>query len=138
MPDHATGRFGGNVTRRRQGRVNHLAGLMAEDCVERHYLARGAEILDRRCRLPGGEIDLVAREGDILVFVEVKRRRRAGPLDALVTPRQWRRLEAAATQYMMTAAEKTGAIRGCRFDLAVIGPDAVPRIIENACSFDEH
>jgi len=47
-------------------------------------------------------------------------------------------LEAAATHYMMTAAEKTGAIRGCRFDLAIVGPDAIPQIIENARSFDEH
>lgn len=124
--------------RRRRGRRNHVAGLCAEDCVERRYRAGGAEILARRLRNPGGELDLIARQGDILIFVEVKRRSRALPADEVVSARQWRRLEAAATHYMMTAAEQTGAIRGCRFDLAIIGPDLVPRILENARSFDEH
>ena len=124
--------------RQRRGRQNHLAGLLAEDCVERLYRRRGADVLARRHRTPGGELDIVVREGDILVFVEVKRRKRALPTDALVSARQWRRLEAAATHYMMAEAEKTGAIRGCRFDLAIIGPGTAPEIIENARSFDEH
>lgn len=125
------------TARQRRGRRNHIAGLMAEDAVERHYRRKGAEILARRLRTPAGELDLVLREGDCLVFVEVKRRQRPAPLDQAVSSRQWQRLEAAATHYMMTALERTGAIRGCRFDLAVVGPDATPRIIENARNFDE-
>ena len=125
-------------SRARRGRDNHRNGVLAEDCVARQYGARGARILGRRVRGPGGEIDLVAMEGDILVFVEVKRRRHNLPLDQIVTPRQWLRLEAAASHYMLSNHDMTGAIRGCRFDLAVVGPDAVPRIIENARSFDTH
>lgn len=124
--------------RRRRGSRNHLAGLCAEDCVARVYRARGAAILARRLRTPGGELDIVARDGDILVFIEVKRRACTVLHDDPVSPRQWRRLEVAATHYMMTEAEQTGAIRGCRFDLAIVGPDSVPRILENARSFDEH
>ncbi|MBK0400485.1 YraN family protein [Limibaculum sp. M0105] len=136
LPAHATSEP--SDARRRRGRRNQIAGLLAEDCVARHYARRGGVILERRLRTPGGELDLVVLDGPILVFVEVKRRMRAVPADEVVTHRQWRRLEAAATHYMMSAAEKTGAIRGCRFDLAIVGPDAVPQIIENARSFDEH
>lgn len=124
--------------RRRRGSRNHLAGLLAEDCVERQYRRAGGRILARRLRTPWGELDLVVIAADILVFVEVKRRKQRLPADEIVTARQWRRLEAAATHYMMSAADKTGAIRGCRFDLAIVGQDGIPQIIENARSFDEH
>lgn len=124
--------------RRRQGRQNHQNGLVAEDCIAREYERQGAEILARRHRGPGGELDVIARDGDILVFVEVKRRKFHRDSADLVTARQWQRLAESANHYMMTAINQTGAIRGCRFDLAIIGPDSVPRIIRNARSFDEH
>ena len=124
-----------SLLRRRQGRQNALAGCCAEDGVVRDYEHSGAEILSRRCRTPGGELDIVAREGDILVFVEVKRRKR-DLADSPISPRQWQRLEAAATHYMMTRVDETGAVRGCRFDVAIVAGDGTARIIKNARSFD--
>ena len=118
----------------RRGRQNHDAGLMAEDCTARHYAAEGARILDRRCRTPHGELDLVVIEAGILVFVEVKRRRRITTFDCIVTERQWERLELAATHYMLHEAEKTGKTLDCRFDVAIVDADAVVRIIKNARS----
>jgi putative endonuclease len=120
----------------RRGRRNHLAGLCAEDGVERLYRAAGAEVIGRRVRTPGGELDIVARHDDILVFVEVKRRARLSSCDPVVNERQWRRLEMAATHYMMTSVEMTGAIRGCRFDVAIVGHDGTARLVQNARSFD--
>ena len=122
--------------RRTRGRINHLAGLMAEDAVDRAYRDRGAAVLARRRQTPAGELDLVARDGDVVVFVEVKHRRRGAPDDAPVSRKQWRRLELAANHYMLSEVGETGAMRGCRFDVALVGPDGMAHIVENARSFD--
>ena len=122
----------------RRGRGGYLSGLAAEDRAARAYERRGAEILARRHRNAAGEIDLILREGGILVFVEVKQRSRDAGLGESITDRQWRRLGLAATQYMLTHTGITGAIRGCRFDAVLIGADGNLEIIENARTFDEH
>ncbi|HUS54094.1 MAG TPA: YraN family protein [Thermohalobaculum sp.] len=61
--------------RQRRGRSAYLSGLSAEDQAARAYLKRGAELLARRHRNAGGEIDLIFLEDGILVFVEVKQRK---------------------------------------------------------------
>jgi len=122
----------------RRGRTNYQSGLAAEDQAARAYLARGAEILARRHRSEAGEIDLIVREGPILVFVEVKRRKKRAELAESVSERQWQRLGLAATHYMMSFRSETGTIRGCRFDVALIGADGRLEIITNARSFDEY
>lgn len=125
------------MNRKARGRANLLAGAAAEEVVARHYEAAGGQVLARRWRGPEGEIDLVVMLGGILVFVEVKRRRRPDLPDSPVTPAQWRRLEATAERYMMAHANQTGAMSGCRFDLALAGPDGGVRIIENARTFEQ-
>ncbi|MEO1531174.1 MAG: YraN family protein [Pseudomonadota bacterium] len=124
--------------RRTRGHRNAMAGLMAEEGVARAYESDGAEILARRCRMQGGELDIVAREGDVLVFVEVKRRRAGLGGDCPVGARQWRRLETAAEEYMLRHAQQTGVVPRCRFDLAVTGPDGVSAVIINACSAEQY
>lgn len=49
-------------------------GRRGEELAARHLEQLGLVVVDRNVRLPWGEIDLVAREGDELVFVEVKTR----------------------------------------------------------------
>ena len=49
-------------------------GAQAERRAEAYLRGRGFEILERNYRAPCGELDLVAREGKILVFVEVRSR----------------------------------------------------------------
>ena len=122
----------------RRGRGGYLSGLAAEEQAARAYQRRGAEILARRHRNAAGEIDLVLREGEILVFVEVKRRKSRAVLAESITERQWQRLGLAATHYMMSHSEQTGPVRGCRFDAVLIGADGSFEIIENARAFDEH
>lgn len=114
--------------RRAWGRRNHLAGLAAEEAVARRYEAAGGAVLERRWRAPEGEIDLIVRLPEALVFVEVKAGRAALSRDC-ITPAQWARLEAAAVRYMMTA--ETGGLP-VRFDAAFVGPDGAPDVVENA------
>lgn len=124
--------------RRQRGQRAYLSGLSAEDQALRVYLRNGAELLARRHRNEAGEIDLILRQGDILVFVEVKRRKNSAELAESITERQWQRLGLAATHYMVAYANETGTVRGCRFDAVLIGADGSFEIIENARSFDEH
>ncbi len=49
-------------------------GAMGERVAERHLVAAGLVVLDRNWRCPVGEIDLVLRDGDVLVVCEVKTR----------------------------------------------------------------
>ncbi|MEM6354937.1 MAG: YraN family protein [Pseudomonadota bacterium] len=124
--------------RRERGRRNALAGSMAEDAVARIYRAEGAEVLERRRRMQGGELDIVAREGDVLVFVEVKRRKRGLDAEPPVSARQWRRLETAAEEYMLEIAQETGVTPRCRFDLAVMASDGGCEMIRNARSAEQY
>lgn len=117
-----------NPNRVRRGTENHRAGMAAEADVARLYAAEGAALLARRWRCPAGEIDLIIREPQAIVFVEVKRRVKT-PEEDPVGERQWRRLEAAAATYMMQSG--TGDIP-LRFDLAIVGLDGTAEIIRNA------
>ena len=51
---------------------SYLNGLKAEDIAASYLQNKGWTILDRRWRCRTGEIDLVARDGSFLVFIEVK------------------------------------------------------------------
>lgn len=81
--------------------------------VAAHYLAaRGLEILDRNWRCADGEVDLVLRDGDQVVFCEVKTRRGTAfgsPAESVV-PRKVRRLRRLATLWMRER-EIHGSIR---------------------------
>ena len=122
------------MSRQVRGRCALHAGAAAEDAAARHYEALGGRVLARRWRAPEGELDLVVLLDGVIVFVEVKLRRVLHGDDP-VTPAQWARLEATAQRYMMAHGELTGAARGCRFDLALAGPDGSLRVIENARMF---
>ena len=84
----------------------------------------GYAILARRYRTRHGEIDVIAQEGETLVFVEVKSRstREFGEAAEAVTPRKQRRLVSMAIDYL---ARHRLTDRGCRFD--VVAVDAAER-----------
>ena len=77
-------------------------GRRGEVLAARHLQQLGLDVLDRNVRLPGGEIDLVARERDELVFVEVKTRIGDESLapDELVGAAKLARLERLAETYV--------------------------------------
>lgn len=96
------------------------SGREGEEMAARHLAERGATVLERNARTAGGEIDLVARVGATLVFVEVKRRRsaaRGAPAEA-VTPFKRRRILRAARAWL--AAHPAREERGVRFDVVAI------------------
>jgi putative endonuclease len=126
------------MTRRHRGRTAHHAGHAAEQATARTYQARGAQVLETRLKTPEGEIDLVLRDGDTLVFVEVKQRKNNTEFASPVTARQWERLENAANHYMVECHRKTGVHPVCRFDVALVAHDGQVQIIENARGFDTY
>lgn len=102
--------------------AKHLEfGREGEACAEALLVAKGFVVLARNYRTRGGEVDLICRHGDTLVFVEVKARQ-AGSLarpDEAVTPAKRRKIVRAATAYL---SEGHLWDRPCRFDVvAVVG-----------------
>ena len=77
-------------------------GRHGEELAARHLLARGYEIVDRNWRCQAGELDLVATDGDCLVFVEVRARRgqALGTPEDSVTVAKQARLAALADAYV--------------------------------------
>ena len=104
-------------------------GKHGEDLACRELQRRGYEILERRYRRRGGEIDIVARDGPTLVFVEVKAREGDdfGEGSEAVTAWKRRHMAGVALDYLARA----GAIdRPCRFDVVSIRVDREPPGIE--------
>ena len=87
----------------RTGMEKHVLGRQGELEAERFLLAQGYEVLMRNYRCPAGELDLVVRDQDTLVFVEVRTQsgqKFGDPLES-VTFRKQRQIIKAATHYMM-------------------------------------
>jgi len=85
------------------------------------YLRRcGYTIVDRNARMGRGEIDIVALDGVILVFVEVKVRDRVEAGLLALTPEKCRRLNSAASAWL--GAHPRFAGLQCRFDLIILSP----------------
>jgi putative endonuclease len=105
-------------------RSQHCAvGKSGEDLACDELASRGYAILERRYRTRAGEIDIVARDGTALVFVEVKTRRsiRCGvPADA-VTRAKRRRIVQMASDYLARRRPTAGS---CRFDVVTVSLDA--------------
>lgn len=112
------------------GAVAHRAGLAAEAAVEAHYDRSGCDVVARRWRGSGGEVDLVARDRDGLVFVEVKRARSLARAAERVTPRQIARLFAAASEFL--AGEPLGQATPVRFDVALVDGMGRIEVLESA------
>lgn len=95
------------------------AGRAGEDAAVRVLRAAGLSIVERnyRCRL--GEIDVVARDGDTLVFAEIRTRSRADRGHALetVNAAKQRRVARVAAHYLAFRAPSLPPFRRCRFDV---------------------
>lgn len=90
---------------------------------------KGWTILDHRVRTPAGEVDLVARKGTLVAFVEVKTRASAAELDFAIDQRRLARV-AAAAELLMSRYATAG--EDIRVDVILLAPGAQPRHIENA------
>jgi putative endonuclease len=90
------------------------AGRRAEALAAAFLAARGLAIVERNFRCRRGEIDIIARDGETLVFVEVRLRSRSdfGGAAASITPVKRARITAAAALYLA----RLGRSPPCRFD----------------------
>lgn len=88
----------------------------------------GWSILARRVRTRGGEVDLVARRGRTIAFVEVKTRRAAAELDLAVDAHRLRRVAMAAELLSARYARPGDSIR---IDVVLVTPRRLPRHLKN-------
>jgi putative endonuclease len=119
----------------------HQFGHAGEVWAERFLRAKGYRILERNLRTPLGELDLVAEDAGVLVFVEVKTRATetfGGALLA-VNRRKQAKLVKLASQYL---AQRHLSDKPCRFDVVLVqGQPSVQGQIEhlqNAFEVAEH
>jgi putative endonuclease len=98
------------------------SGDAAEERAARFLERHGLELVARNYRTRQGEIDLIARDGAVLVFVEVRMRsgNRFGGGAETIDWRKQRRLVAAARHYLM----RLGHEPACRFDVVSLEGDA--------------
>ena len=102
-------------------------GRYAERQAEDWLVARGWDILARRVKTPRGEVDIVARDGECLVFVEVKWRARPADLADAIDQRRLARVAAAAEVLLPRFGDGI-----CRVDVILLAPGAEPHHIANA------
>lgn len=105
-------------------------GLSAESRAAAFLLAKGFRIVARRWRCPAGEIDIVAKRGRLLIFVEVKARGRLDDAAYSVTERQKRRIASAAEGWL--ADNPDDAQCDMRFDAILVAPRSWPQHITAA------
>ena len=113
-------------------------GKSGENLAATELESRGYAIIERRYRTTHGEIDIIARDGETMVFVEVRRRSSEdfGTAAESVTPAKQRRVIRMAIAYL----SMNGLYDRCpvRFDVVGIDdlPDGSPRITVYAGAFD--
>jgi putative endonuclease len=99
-------------------------GQRGEDRAAEHLLRHGLEILERNVTAAGAEIDLIARDGETIVFIEVRKRSddlRGHPLETIDTRKQ-ARVRRGATGWLI--ARGLWDRVAVRFDaVAIVGDD---------------
>jgi putative endonuclease len=99
-------------------------GRAGEDLACAILAQKGIELIERNFRTPGGEVDIIGREQDVLCFVEVKSWGRAfwPDLTMAIGPRKRGRIRKTAVAWL--ARDRQGeSYRQVRFDLLLIDPD---------------
>jgi putative endonuclease len=113
-----------------RGARNYHAGLAAEAAVARRYEDRGIAICARRWRGLTGEIDLIGRCGDEVIFVEVKQSRTHDLAASHISPAQIARIFTTVEEFL--AGEPKGLLTDVRIDLALVDGQGRIDVLENA------
>lgn len=95
-------------------------GRRAEWLAALSLQVKGYQILARRARLPVGEIDLIAKRGKTVAFVEVKYRATLDQALIAVTDRNWQRIAGAAASWMARRPDLASC--GWRYDIIAAAP----------------
>lgn len=113
---------------------NKEIGKTGEDLAVKNLVQNGYKIVERNFRCRSGEIDIVAREGEYMVFIEVKTRTGAkfGTAAEAVDNKKQKQIHRIAAYYLM----KAGPMQNCRFDVVTVNMDKSGnhkiKIIKNA------
>ena len=110
---------------------SHEFGKAAENAAEEHLCRKGYQILERNVRYPNGELDIVARDRETVVFVEVKARRSEefGGASHAVTGQKKQKLIKLAAQYIGVHHLQDCP---CRFDVVLIqGESPLSRTLDH-------
>ena len=114
-----------------QGRI---AEQLASDYLKKNY---GLVLLDRNYRTPYGEIDLIMKDGDIMVFIEVRSRTKDNflrPLES-IDRNKCMRIIRSSEYYLQRHVSNLNRLEKCRFDVVTLsGPLETARLewIKNA------
>lgn len=117
-------------SRTARGLANYTAGHAAEASVARLYEDRGIAICARNWRGITGEIDLIGRDGDVVVFVEVKQSRTHDLAASHLSRAQIGRIFATVDEFV--AGEPKGLLTDVRIDLALVDGQGRIDVLENA------
>lgn len=118
------------AARRARGAMAHHAGVAAEEQVARLYADRGEAVCARRWRGRAGEIDLIARDGDRVIFIEVKQSHSHDAAAAHLGARQMQRIWDAASEFL--AGEPKGQLTEVRLDVALVDGVGQVQVIRDA------
>jgi putative endonuclease len=104
-------------------------GMTAQRVAERALQARGCVVTERNFRCVVGEIDLIAYDGDELVFVEVRSRGEAGcgRAEDTVGEAKQRRIARVADLYL---SARRPVFASCRFDVVGVNADEVEVFVD--------
>ena len=110
-------------------KLNHAQGQAGEDCALAFLQKQGCEPVARNWHCRAGEIDLVVRQGELLLFVEVRYRKnkRFGGAAYSITPAKLQKLQRTAEHYLQQHPHG-GA---CRIDAVLIEGSEPPKWIQN-------
>ena len=115
-------------TRKRQKAFRH--GQWSEHLAAIFLRLKGYRILARNFRAKSGEIDIIARKGDLVAIVEVKARRDTRQSVDAVSVTSQRRIANAANWWLSRQGD--AARLSLRFDIVAVRPFAIPVHLEDA------
>ncbi len=111
------------------GQTAYQDGLAAEDIILRDYLGRGYRLVAQRWRGRCGEIDLILRGDDGLIFVEVKKAKTLDIAATRLSQRQLWRIARSAEDYVGRVADDP--FTPIRLDLAMVDGSGRTSVLEN-------
>lgn len=113
-----------------RGNLSYFSGQAAEQRIAQEYERRGFSIARQRWQGAAGEIDLIAKKYNEVVFVEVKKSSTTGRAAERLSEKQMQRIYSSAAQFL--EQEPLGQLTPSRFDVALVNGQGGFEIIENA------
>lgn len=111
-------------------KTGYQTGIEAENMAAAYLMFKGYRILEKRFKTPAGEIDLIAKRGNTLVFVEVKKRKTEADAAEAINAKNQARVRDAALLYLQKHPEYNNL--DMRFDALIFSGTPWPRHEENA------